>query len=179
MGEHFIPFMNNSVPLTEIRDPVTNKVHPPVTEKQKEWMKNFWEKHSDPANSLPDLQNLARLLKADGVQRIGVYGLCWGGRIATIAGANLGLDEGSAPLFDAVASIHPGIASHGDPQANKRITVDDIKRVTVPTALYASNGEPIDTYKELVEALDELLFSSKNAYRYYEKNAPWLGGSSS
>ncbi|PVF95599.1 hypothetical protein CPB86DRAFT_817037 [Serendipita vermifera] len=114
-------------------------------------------------------KGLARLLKADGVQKIGAYGLCWGERIATVAGINAGLDEGSAPLFNAVASIHPGIACRGDPQSNKRITLDDVEKVTVPTALYASNGEPIDVYKELVEALDKLPFSSKNAYRYYEK----------
>lgn len=118
---------------------------------------------------MPGLQGLARLLKADGVQKIGAYGLCWGGRIATVAGINASLDEGSAPLFNAVASIHPGIACRGDPQSNKRITLDDVEKVTVPTALYASNGEPIDVYKELVEALDKLPFSSKNAYRYYEK----------
>jgi dienelactone hydrolase len=72
-------------------------------------MKNFWEKYRDPANSLPGLQNLARLVNADGVQKLGVYGLCWGGKIATVAGTKMyNLSEEHTPLFDAVASIHPG-----------------------------------------------------------------------
>lgn len=60
---------------------------------------------------------------------MGVYGLCWGGKIAAMAGAT--------DVFNAVAQVHPA-----------RLVVEDFEALKVPIATYISQDEP----KEIVSA---------------------------
>jgi dienelactone hydrolase len=53
-----------------------------------------------------------------------VYGLCWGGKVAIMAGAH---DE----AFAAVAQIHPA-----------RLAIEDFEALKVPVATFLSQDEP-------------------------------------
>lgn len=57
---------------------------------------------------LPGLLNLAKLLRDDGVTKLYLYGLCWGGKVSLLAGGkSMNVDGKSIPAFDAVATLHP------------------------------------------------------------------------
>lgn len=91
-------------------------------------------------------------MKADGYERVGVYGYCWGGKLVLLSSA-------SPSPFDAGAVIHPAMIAN-----------EDAERLKVPFGFYPSkvsrvaedaNGQ--DEPKEVVAVFDEQL--QKNAWK--------------
>ena len=78
----------------------------------------------------PELTRLAEWVKTEGAPTVGVYGLCWGGKIAVMAGAT--------DVFTSVAQVHPA-----------RLVVEDFEALTVPIATYISQDEPKETVRVL------------------------------
>jgi len=124
---------------------------PMKTEEEKkafgEWFKDVaaFDKH------VPVCQDLAAQLRAGSSDvKIGIIGLCWGGKVAVICGA-----EGSK--FDAVASVHPG-----------QVEVSDAENLTVPLGFFPSNGEPKDVCDKVNQIASKKPFAAKNRYVYYD-----------
>jgi len=107
-----------------------------------------WEKISAFVKSLRENPNTSKVY---------LYGLCWGGKVATLAGCEtVEVNGAQVPAFDAIASLHPG-----------RLLASDATNLLVPLALFPSKSEPLDEYKKTVEILDTKPFAALNAYRYY------------
>jgi dienelactone hydrolase len=71
-------------------------------------MQTFFQTKAHPPTVLPGLINLAKLLRDGGVTKLYLYGLCWGGKMATLSGCqSINVDGKSIPAFDAVAGLHP------------------------------------------------------------------------
>jgi dienelactone hydrolase len=71
-------------------------------------MKTFFQTTANPQSVLPGLIDLAKLLRDGGVTKLYIYGLCWGGKMATLSGCqSINVDGKSIPAFNAVAGLHP------------------------------------------------------------------------
>jgi dienelactone hydrolase len=69
---------------------------------------------------LAELKSVATALKSEGYTHIGLYGFCWGGKVATAA-------AGEKDLFKSVAIVHPAM-----------LDVKDVDAIEVPFAFYPS-----------------------------------------
>jgi len=146
--------------------PFSIEQHPPKNDEDKKALQTFFQTSGNFETVLPGILNLAKLLRDDGVTKLYLYGLCWGGKVSTLAGCqSMNIDGKSIPAFDAVACIHPAMLS-----------AEDGKKLLVPIAIYASADESVDEYKKMVEELSTRPFASKNAYRVYpEMHHGWAG----
>ena len=52
--------------------------HPPQTDADKQAFQAFFAGPANPANAVEKLERVARALRAEGVKKVGAYGLCWG-----------------------------------------------------------------------------------------------------
>ncbi|KAJ3176340.1 hypothetical protein HDU87_005382 [Geranomyces variabilis] len=87
---------------------------------------------------IPDLHALADALRAGGARRVGVYGLCWGGKLAILAaGAHVG-------DFDAIAQAHP-----------TRFDAEDYRNVKVPVASFPSESDNHEAQAELIAMVEQ------------------------
>jgi dienelactone hydrolase len=69
---------------------------------------SFFQNEAGFDTVLPGILNFAKLLRDDGVKKLYIYGLCWGGKISILAGGKTtNIDGNSIPVFDAVAALHP------------------------------------------------------------------------
>jgi dienelactone hydrolase len=69
---------------------------------------NFFSTAANPTTTLPGVINLAKNLRDGGVKKLYIYGLCWGGKIATLTGTHtMNVDGNSLPVVDATAALHP------------------------------------------------------------------------
>ncbi|KAJ3155446.1 hypothetical protein HDU89_006409 [Geranomyces variabilis] len=87
---------------------------------------------------IPDLHALAAALRAGGARRVGVYGLCWGGKLAILA-ANAHVGD-----FDAIAQAHP-----------TRFDADDYCAVKVPVASFPSESDNHEAQAKLIAMVDQ------------------------
>ncbi|KAJ3158726.1 hypothetical protein HDU86_002691 [Geranomyces michiganensis] len=87
---------------------------------------------------IPDLHALATALRAGGARRVGVYGLCWGGKLAALAA---GTHNGD---FDAVAQAHP-----------TQFDADDYRAVTVPIASFPAESDNHDAQEKLIAMVEK------------------------
>jgi dienelactone hydrolase len=75
---------------------------------QKAALGSFFQNEAGFGTVLPGILNLAEKLRKDGVKKLYMYGLCWGGKVSILAGGKtMDLDGNSIPTFDAVAALHP------------------------------------------------------------------------
>jgi len=123
--------------------------YPPKTDQDKADIQAFFGGIASPPANVTKLKSFGQVLKANGAQRIGVYGFCWGGKVTVAAG-------GEDTPFDAVAIVHPAMLS-----------VDDAKNLTVPLAIYISKDEPVDEYNKIVDVISKKPFAAKNDHKNY------------
>ena len=98
-----------------------------------------------------DLESVAAELKKNGAEKLGLYGFCWGGKVASLAG------KAGTP-FSGVSIIHPAM-----------IAPEESKELTVPMAFFPSKDEPRDECDKYWDTLKsshpELV--EKSVYHYY------------
>lgn len=147
-------------------DPCPIEVYPPKNDEDKKVIGDFFQNQAKNDRVLPGLLNLAKILRDGGAEKLYIYGLCWGGKVTTLAGCETYNDNGqSRPFFDAVAALHPA-----------NLSAADGEKLVVPIAIYASKDEPLEEFKKLVENLGQRPFASKNAYRVYPTMHHGWGG---
>ncbi|KAF8525185.1 alpha/beta-hydrolase [Hysterangium stoloniferum] len=122
--------------------------YPPDTTEKKAAIQAFFGGPAKMDKTLPNVKKVGDALRADGYKNVGVYGYCWGGKVATLTGAD--------SSFDAVAAIHPAM-----------LDASDAKSLAVPLGLFPSKDEPIAEYEKLVKAISDKPFASRNAYKLY------------
>lgn len=122
---------------------------PPSTDADKAALQEFFGGAANPQRVLPLVKNVADALKAAGAKTVGIYGYCWGGKIATLSGAT---DD-----FVGVAALHPAMMDGKDAEALK-----------VPMALFPSKDEPVDVYEQVLKTISAKPFASKNSYKLYD-----------
>ncbi|KAJ3178617.1 hypothetical protein HDU87_003440 [Geranomyces variabilis] len=120
--------------------------HVPIERKQE--LMEFMGGAADFSKRQPELQAIADQLKKDGAQKIGAYGLCWGGKLVILSAV--------AKTFDAIAQIHPA-----------RLEPHDADNLTVPIASFISDDESIDAQNKLMEIANKKEFASLNQFHHY------------
>lgn len=96
----------------------------------------------------PELQAIASALRAAGAEKVGAYGLCWGGKLIILSAC--------ANTFDAIVQIHPA-----------RMEPADAETLTVPIASYISDDEPADAQEKLMEIVSNKPFSELNDFHHF------------
>ncbi|KAI0317998.1 dienelactone hydrolase [Amylostereum chailletii] len=124
--------------------------HPPKTPEDKAALQAFFGGPANPPDAVDKLLRVARTLKADGAKRVVAYGLCWGGKVAILAGSKI-----DTPL-DAIATIHPAM-----------LKAEDTVSLDIPMAIYVSKDEPQDQYEGIVNILKAKPFADKNDFDLY------------
>ncbi|WFC93836.1 carboxymethylenebutenolidase [Malassezia brasiliensis] len=127
---------------------------PPRDEQEGKKFGQWLETIGNISERVKDVKSVSEALKADGASKVGLYGFCWGGKVASqLAGAN-------SP-FAGVAMIHPAF-----------IAPEDAKSLSVPVAFFPSKDEPqndVDGFwNNLKSAHPELL--EKSQFKYYNEN---------
>jgi len=122
---------------------------PPKCDDDRAELSGFFSTTGKPQKAINKLRRFVEALKADNYKRIGVYGFCWGSKIA--------ISVGSEALVNAVGMIHPAM-----------LFTEDIKKATVPIAIYISMDESESEYNNIVKVLAENDYSNKNDNKYYK-----------
>lgn len=139
---------------------------PATTDETKQKLGSFFQNEAGFDTVLPGILNLAKILRDDGVKKLYMYGLCWGGKVSIIAGTKtVNLDGSSTPIFDAVAALHPAF-----------LNAADGKELQVPVAIYASRDESVEEFKKIIDEVGNKPWASKNAYRVYSNMHHGWGG---
>lgn len=118
--------------------PVPIECYPPKTDKQKEDLGKFFEKHSPPsvAEKVPKYVK-ALQEKYPNIKSWAILGYCWGGKVAAL------VSSGSSNPFSIAAECHPAMV---DPS--------EASSIKVPLILLASKEEPVDKVKEFESKLN-------------------------
>ncbi|RPD58387.1 hypothetical protein L227DRAFT_550640 [Lentinus tigrinus ALCF2SS1-6] len=124
---------------------------PPKTNEEKAKLQQFFGGTANPGNAKQKALNVGNALKSEGVEFVGLYGYCWGGKVTTLAGS------AEDTPFGAIAEIHPAMLS-----------VADVENLKVPLGLYPSNDEPVDEVKKILEAISKKPISEKSDYKHYD-----------
>ncbi|TBU46527.1 hypothetical protein BD309DRAFT_857797 [Dichomitus squalens] len=124
---------------------------PPKTPEDQKKLQEFFGGIAKPTDGVARLINVAKTLKSEGVEFVGAYGFCWGGKVTILAGS-----QDATPL-DAVSAVHPAMLSH-----------DDVTKLSIPLGLYPSNDEPVDEIKQILEIVSKKPFSEKSDYKHYD-----------
>lgn len=74
---------------------------PPKTQQDKDALQAFFAGPAKPEKALEGLLKVGEELRRLKKKYVGVYGLCWGGKVAILSGSH------KDPIFDAVAALHP------------------------------------------------------------------------
>jgi len=110
---------------------------------------------------VPEVESIVEALGKEG-KSVGLYGLCWGGKIATLAGGG-----SVAPQYlKGVAALHPALVDPKDAEALK-----------VPIAMFPSKDEDKEVLTKQWKIVESKEFASKSAYRYYGEMIHGFAGS--
>ena len=91
--------------------PITS--FPPSNEEEQKKFQEWFSTVASVPDAKKDVEAVAQELKKNGAEKLGLYGLCWGGKITSLAGY-----EGT--LFSGVAIVHPAMVNGED---SKGLTV--------------------------------------------------------
>ncbi|THH12836.1 hypothetical protein EW146_g7329 [Bondarzewia mesenterica] len=124
---------------------------PPKTDKEHEDLQRFFGGIAKPQATVPKIERIAEALKKDGAKCLGLYGFCWGGKVAILEGSRKGT------LFDAVAITHPAM-----------LKAEDAKHLGIPLGIYPSGDESVDEYKKILNIIEKKPFADKNDHKLYD-----------
>ena len=100
----------------------------------------------------PDLIKIIGQLTQDGASKIGVYGFCWGGKIAVQ----------STTLVGAAAAVHPAF-----------LEVADADKIVRPFCLLPSKDEDKKTMDALFDKIKaKPIIGEKSVYKVFSKQHP-------
>ena len=124
---------------------------PPRSDEEQKKLGEWFGTIGSIPDRLKDMEGVTSALKSKGYAKLGLYGFCWGGKIASLTG-NAGTP------FLAVSQVHPAM-----------VAPEDAKNVTVPLAFFPSKDEPendVNAYWEnFTSAHPEL--KEKSQFKYY------------
>lgn len=123
---------------------------PPKTQEDKDALQAFFAGPAKPEKALEGLLRVGEELRKENKKFVGVYGMCWGGKVAILSGSN------KYPIFDAVAALHPAMLS-----------ADDANNLAVPLGLFISKDEPKEEYDNMIQRLSNKPFADQIAYKLY------------
>ncbi|KAL7796093.1 Alpha/Beta hydrolase protein [Trichoderma ceciliae] len=137
---------------------------PNDTDEKKQKVQTFFATTANPQHNLAKLLALRRELAekypaAEG--HWGVFGLCWGGKLAVLACGDG--NEGVGRRFSASGTAHPGLLDEADAKAQ-----------TAPHILLASKDEPADK----VALYKEIMGDQIEATTYETMHHGWMGARS-
>jgi len=133
--------------------------YPPKTDEAKAALQTWFQTVAAFGKHVPDVQKIARDIKsANPDAKVGVLGLCWGGKVSVKSGT-----EGTP--FDAVASVHPGFVEEADAHS-----------LTVPLGFFPSKDENRELCDKVSEIVAQKPFADKNKYIYYETQRHGFAG---
>ncbi|EJD04229.1 uncharacterized protein FOMMEDRAFT_19489 [Fomitiporia mediterranea MF3/22] len=130
--------------------PFFKEKFPPQSQDDKNDLQAFFAGPAKPDKAVEGLVRVGEELRAQGAEKVGAYGLCWGGKVAILTGS-----KENTP-FDAVATFHPAMLS-----------ADDADNLRVPLGLFISNDEPKAEYDKMIEKLKQKPYADKIAYKHY------------
>jgi len=136
--------------------------HGPTTDEDKKQFQDFFSDAGRPDLRLPELLRVAAWVKAAGAPSVGVYGLCWGAKVAIMAGGQ------DPAVFSSVAQAHPAMLS-----------VDDFEALKVPIATYISQDEEKDVAEQGIKIANAKPFGKKNDFKVYPDMHHGFAGSRS
>jgi dienelactone hydrolase len=118
----------------------------------------FFETKAPPPKHLPKIPKLVEEFTKDHpeIKEWGLVGLCWGGKVATLAST-------AGTPFKAAAQCHPAMV---DPE--------DAKNVTIPMALLASKDEDAEAVKGYIANLSVPKYTD----RFDDQIHGWMGARS-
>ncbi|MCJ1452530.1 hypothetical protein MMC28_002873 [Mycoblastus sanguinarius] len=111
---------------------------PPDTDEKKQALGTYFQGHANPAKALEVIPSIIKDIEVESKGTINKWasvGLCWGGKVATIA-------SGAKTPFVAAVSTHPAMVDPKDGPA-----------ITIPFALLASMHEDAQAVKEFAAAI--------------------------
>lgn len=74
---------------------------------------------------MPDLINIVRHYQSQGVEEFAIFGMCWGGKVATLASIHL------SDMFKASGLVHPS-----------SVQDDEAVQINIPMYLMPANNDP-------------------------------------
>ena len=127
---------------------------PPRDEAEDQKLSQWFESVGNFGERAKDVRAVVDELKSNGAQKLGLYGLCWGGNVAVQL-------AGKDSPFVGVSIIHPAFLSP-----------DDAKGFTVPVSFFPSKVEPkndADGFWATMQKEHPDL-AAKSQYKYYDEN---------
>lgn len=103
--------------------PLGAGIFPLDSQEKVDRLNQFMAEEGNPEKRAEDLRAIAKALRKQGVTALGVYGLCWGSKPATLA-------CGKESLYNAMAQLHPSL-----------LEAKDALELTVPLASFTSQEE--------------------------------------
>lgn len=110
---------------------------PPDTPEKQQAMGKFFGSGTlgNPQSAADNLLAFAKKLKAEGIKKIAPVGYCWGAKI-------IAMTSGAETPFSAAAYCHPSL-----------LTAEEAPKITIPTAILASQDEDAELMKSFVAGL--------------------------
>lgn len=135
---------------------------PPVTDEQAAKLGNFIKTKAAPELVVPRVLKFAEALKQQqpslpNVQNLGIFGFCWGGKLASIA-----CQKSADGIFAVAVQTSPSMA---DPE--------ETANISVPMALLLSKDEDLPTMQKFY---DNLPMSDKFMERFEGQIHGWMSG---
>lgn len=138
--------------------PLPQDVVPWDTPEKKAAVDDFMKDKGSPLKCRDALLTVAKALQESGVSSLGLYGLCWGSK-----GATLACGEGTP--FLAFVQIHPSFV---DPQ--------DANQIRIPVASFTSKDEPQDILEKFYKNLQANPEITKCISHHYPNNQHGFAG---
>ncbi|EAU92634.2 dienelactone hydrolase [Coprinopsis cinerea okayama7 len=123
---------------------------PPRHDQDKQDLQDFFGGIASPPATTKKLTTFGAYLKSQGHKKVATYGFCWGGKVVVCG-------SGENTPFDASAIVHPAMMS-----------VEDVKNLTIPFAVYPSQDEPESDYNEIVDVISKKRFANLCDHKYYK-----------
>ncbi|KAA1468457.1 dienelactone hydrolase [Dentipellis sp. KUC8613] len=124
---------------------------PPRTDAARAQLQAFFGGTANPQKNVEKLLCVGRALRGEGVRRIGVYGLCWGGKVSILAGG-----VADTP-FDAVGVLHPAM-----------LKAEDTIPLDLPLAIYITKDESLEEYQKIVKIMKNKAVADKVDNELYQ-----------
>jgi dienelactone hydrolase len=134
---------------------------PPVSDEQKQKLGNFIQTKASPELVVPRVIKFAQALQhhtiLSQVQKLGLFGFCWGGKLASIA-----CQQSANNIFTVAVQTSPA-----------RVDPEEAKNILVPMALLTSEDEDQET---LIKFYENLPTQDKLLERFDNQIHGWMSG---